>query len=893
LGDVNDFPESRLGPYEITREIGRGGMGVVYLARDTKLDRDVAIKALPEELADDADRLVRFEREARTLAQLNHPNVAGIFGLEEQDGQKYLILEYVDGETLAERLDRGAMPVDEALEVAIEIAAGVEAAHEAGIIHRDLKPDNIKITPDGAVKVLDFGLARSTETSSTSTSAGAATRTSPIPRSPTIPGAIMGTAPYMSPEQARGRPVDKRTDIWSFGVVLYEMLAGVSPFAGETAGDSIGAVLHKPIELAALPATTAPIVRHVLERCLERDKSRRYRDIGDVRIELASAAAGMTSGYDARSQTHPGKGAAWARPWGIAALLVIVIGTGAAGFLSGKRAVPQPEPQRDRFEIPIRQAPTFNVGRPAISPDGTMIAYLDQGAVWIRHLDSFDSRRVEGSEHGETPFWSPDSAWLGFGRGAELVKVPAQGGRPTMITRAQSGFSIVGGAQWSKDDRIFFATGDTGIYEVSANGGEPRMYVPLKRPDDDDFHELALLPDGKTLVFTVHSRTRPWYLAISDGTDRRELISFEHHGIMTPAYSPTGHILFHRFGEEHSVWALPFSEETLEKTGPPFIVSMDDGNPHVSRNGTLVMTRRIVGIEGGELIKFNPESGEMNVLFDPAGQYYDPALSPDGSTLAVAGFDLGAVDIWLIDFESGQHTRLTYDDSTKEVLPRWSPDGKVIAYAKTTGSTSARVGPDDSIHFVATDGSGETREPIAGGFPTFDDEWNAVVFTRLGETTGLDLYAASLDGSSEPTPIRDSPATEGHPALSPDGEFLAYVSDESGQQEVYVTRFPSGEGKWQVSTGIGSFPVWSQDGRRLYFAGSTVNVFEVEFNREGRIMIGLPQLVMDGPTLGINPYTGFSFVPDDQSLLMIRPKGQSEPPAIGVIKNWFAEFRDQ
>ncbi|MCH8807756.1 MAG: PD40 domain-containing protein [Planctomycetes bacterium] len=251
------------------------------------------------------------------------------------------------------------------------------------------------------------------------------------------------------------------------------------------------------------------------------------------------------------------------------------------------------------------------------------------------------------------------------------------------------------------------------------------------------------------------------------------------------------------------------------------------------------------------------------------------------------------MDIWLIDFESGQHTRLTYDDSTNEVLPRWSPDGKVIACARTTGSTFERVGPDDSIHFLAIDGSGETRDPIEGGWPTFDNEWRFVVLTRLGEETGLDLYSLSLDGSSEPTPILNSSATEEHPALSPDGEFLAYTSDESGRQEVYVTRFPSGEGKWQISTGSGSLPVWSGDGKRLYFAGEAANVLEVEFSREGRIMIGQPRTVMDGPALGINPYSGFSFAPDDQSLLMIRPKGKSEPPAIGVVKNWFEEFRNR
>ena len=885
---------SRIGPYEIIREIGRGGMGVVYLARDTKLDRDVAIKCLPEELADDVDRLARFEREAKLLASLNHPNIATIHGLEVVNGKRYLILEYVEGETLEERLRKGAIPLDEALPIAIQIAEGIEAAHDKGVIHRDLKPANIKFDVDENVKILDFGLAKAIDDQPSSISNIADSPTVLKAASPTLPGVILGTAGYLSPEQARGRPVDKRTDIFSFGCVLYEMLTGLPPFPGETATDSIGATLHKDVVFDHLPPNTPFMVRHIPQRCLERDKARRYRDIGDVRIELAGVVEGSPSGLGAaQNLTQRWEGAARARPWIIAALLMVVIAVGAAGFWAGKRATPQPEPVRARFEIPLRQTQTFNVGRPAISPDGTMIAYLDQDHIWVRHLDSFDAREVEGSEHGDAPFWSPDSTWLGFARGTDLVKVPVAGGRPTVITRAQSSFSIVGSAQWSKEDRIFFATGDGGIYGVSAHGGEPILYVPVEPPDDDDFHELTLLPDVKTIVFTVHSRTRPWYLAVYDGTQRKELVSFDDYGVMTPAYSRTGHILFHRFGEDHSVWAVPISDDGLETTGSVFLVSMDDGDPSVSENGTLVMTRRVIGFEGGELVKVDIRSGDVSVLAHPAGQYYDPVLSSDGSTVAVAGFALGAVDIWLADLEQGTRTRLTYDKSANEVLPRWSPDEKVIAYARTTGSTFERFGPEDSIHFVATDGSGETRDPIAGGYPTFDSEWNFVVFTRIGDETGRDLYTLALDGLAEPTPILNSLAMEEQPALSPDGNFLAYVSDESGQQEVYVTRFPSGEGKWQISTEIGFFPAWSLDGNRLYFTGTDVNVLEVEFNRGDRIMIGPPRTVVDGPAMSINPYSGYSFSPDGQSLIMIRPKGKPEPPAIGVIRNWFEEFRER
>jgi serine/threonine-protein kinase len=522
-----------------------------------------------------------------------------------------------------------------------------------------------------------------------------------------------------------------------------------------------------------------------------------------------------------------------------------------------------------------------------------MIAFVDQDAIWIRPIGSFDARRVEGSEHGTAPFWSPDGQWLGFGRGRDLVKVPTSGGRPTVITRAQTNFSIVGGTQWSEDDRIFFATGDSAVFEVSANGGEPREYVPIEPPDDDDFHEITLLPDGKSIVCTVHSRTRPWYLAVFDGQHRKELIAFDNHSLMAPTYSPTGHILFHRFGEEDSVWAVPFSTDTLETTGAPFLVSMDDGHPHVNAGGTLAMTRRVVGLYGGDLIALALDRDPQEVLTGLEGQYFDPAYSPDGSAIAIAGFVEGAVDLWVCDLEFGSRTRLTFDDSTNELLPRWSPDGREIAYAQTSGSTFERAGPSDTIHFIAADGSGQTRTPIEGGYPSFNADWSAVAFTRLGEATGRDVWMQTLDGESEPVAILNTPAMEEQPALSPDGRFLAYGSDESGQQKVYLTRFPSGQGKWQVLPDLSIMPVWSSDSSKLYFCGPAINLIEVEVSREGRIMIGQPREVTPGPITGVNPLSGFSISPTDGTVLAIRTKGKDDPPAIGVIENWYEEFRDR
>ncbi|MEL7473307.1 MAG: protein kinase, partial [Planctomycetota bacterium] len=549
--------EARIGPYEVDRELGRGGMGVVYLARDARLDRAVAIKALPEHLASDPARLERFEREAKTLAGLSHPNVAGIHGVEEQDGARYLVLEFVDGETLADALDRGPLSVDDAIDYAVQIAAGVEAAHEAGVIHRDLKPANIKLTPDGVAKVLDFGLAR-VEESASSTGLDSPTMTTPPPQhSPTIEGAILGTAAYMSPEQARGRRVDRRTDIWSFGVVLYEMLVGASPFHGETAGDSIGAVLHKQFDLDQLPPSTPSNVRRVLERCLERDKNERYRDIGDVRIELTRAEPAA-----ARAEPQPARrGRAW---WalGCAGVLVAALAAmsqwvlgreGSEGGASVVRLAITPPP-----DASLRLS--GDLGGPAVvSRDGARVAFVatregESRRVWLRDLDATEAVELPGTDQALFPFWSPDNRHIGFITPGALMKHDTVSGATTRICESGQGR----GGAWTDDGRIIFAPYFRGgLVVVDADGGEPEPLTTL----DDDLHTSHRWPT------MIPGADRFLYLAVSarpneQGNNGVYLASLSDPGnpkrVMPSDYGAVyadGHLVFVRDG---ALLARPF-----------------------------------------------------------------------------------------------------------------------------------------------------------------------------------------------------------------------------------------------------------------------------------------------------------------------------------------------
>jgi len=527
----------QIGTYRVEGEIGRGGMGVVYRAVDERLDRDVAIKALPEDLAGDPARLERFEREAKALASLNHPNIAAIYGVEEQGGHRYLVLELVEGETLAERLDRGPLDVDDAVDIAVQIAEGVEAAHEAGIIHRDLKPANIKITPDGKVKVLDFGLAKADEgaTSSTGMSQNP-TITTPAIHSPTMAGVILGTAAYMSPEQARGRRVDKRTDIWSFGVILYEMLIGASPFVGETVSDSIGAVLHKTIELERLPADTPAGVKRVLARCVERDKNQRYRDIGDVRLELLRASDETV--VDAAPDS------AGLKP--LFAVMVIFAVLAAGGWFSALTNNAEVSREVRKFDLMqgFGDQPLEAKG-PQISPDGKRVAFLRDDLVHIRDLSSFGSRPLPGTDGAISIFWSPDSKWICYLTDDAVYKLALLGGGVTKVADAEGILLGIGGGGWTKDDRIIYREADY-VAQVAARGGEPAPFIEVDETVSVDFHEPVVINGTNVVLYINHKRNAVWELIATDGQRRVVVTVGEDDALSTPAYSPTGHILFVR-----------------------------------------------------------------------------------------------------------------------------------------------------------------------------------------------------------------------------------------------------------------------------------------------------------------------------------------------------------
>jgi eukaryotic-like serine/threonine-protein kinase len=864
----------------VLREIGRGGMGVVYLARDARLERDVAIKALPEELAQDPVRLERFEREARTMASLNHPNVAGIHGVEEQEGSRYLVLEFVDGESLAERLDRGPLPVDEAIDLATQIAAGIEAAHEAGVVHRDLKPANIMITPDGIVKVLDFGLAR-VDDGQSSTGMGIDDPTMPQD-SPTIAGAILGTAAYMSPEQARGRRVDKRSDIWAFGVVLYEMLTGTSPFQGETATDSIGAVLHKDVDLSRLPGQTPANVRRVLTRCLVRDKSQRFRDIGDLRLEL------MRSDEDSETEPVPA-----GRSFGPATVLMVLalmalVGVGgwfASSLMSPKAA----ESVVSKVDIVVSDTSSpLDRSSPKISPDGSMIAYKHNGMIQLRRLDSFESNPMPGTEKVRGIFWSPDSRWIGYTTSDSIFKIAVNNGNPIKLTSEVHKFNGRTGGAWTADDRIVFSgeVGDSkGLTQISARGGKATMLLKIDSEQISSIKDVTGIPGTNTVLYLEEDIQFGHNLCVYDGINRVVLEHFTDIKVSDPAFSSSGHILFSRLTTEESIWAIGFDLESLDPLGEPFVVEQNASQPSVSDDGTLVFQRGNF-MKNGKYAVFT-DDGDIKTIDDDFEARFAPFMSPDQSKVAFSGGSLPKFDIWSHDLTRGVTSRVTFAEMIVSVSG-WSPDGREIA---VTGGN-----PQDGTfrtYFYFVDGSGESRPSVDGMIAGFDRTWVHAVAQDISNPDAV--YAISMDDLSQRTEILTLEGQSNRPInLSPDGSLLAYASSESGAFEIYCTRYPDGNGKWQVSTKGGTRPQWSADGTRLFFESSGDNpddeptIQVVDVSTEPTIQFGLPSQAFPNIKLGRDWY----IAPDGKALITTLELDSSEQSrvSISLVQNWDRVF---
>ena len=815
----------RLGMYEVIALLGQGGMGEVYRARDTRLKRDVAIKVLPADVAGDRDRMTRFQREAEVLAALNHPHIAHIYGLEESPDQAgrhvhALVMELVEGEDLSLRIARGRLPLEEALAIARQLAEALEYAHVNGIVHRDLKPANIKVAGgDGsgdapAVKVLDFGLAKALDPAGTSVNQ----MNSPTITTPGMTGAgvVLGTAGYMSPEQARGAAVDKRADIWAFGVVLFEMLTGRRLFEGETVSDTIAAVLRAEPEWTRLSAETPPTVRKLLGRCLEKDRKRRLQDIGDARIELdevghddagaPQAAPGMVAPAPMRTP-----GAMWAL---VAALTVACA---ALGWMAiGRQSGDVDAAQHWRFRL---HSDRFLVGGRAValSPDGTTLAFaaaVQTGgrAIYVRKIDELAARILPGTEQAVELFFSPDSQWIGFSAGG-LKKIPVSGGQPITV----SPLNANGGSVWAPDGTIYFSSvigGNIGLWKVASSGGQPTQ-VAAAQANETGLYHPELSDDGKTLLATVAAGlgSAPRIAAYDLATGRRTIVM---EGAGDPRIVNRDYLLVSQPGR---VMAVRWNARSLTSEGrlTPLLEGVATNESMratmaFSRNGALVyVAGAATGATQGHITLVDRSGRKQLMPGNPRG-YWDPRVSPDGKRIA---FDSRGEDIFVADLSTGATSRLSFSGEEDET-PVWSPDGARVAYSSTRGA-------ERLVFIRSADGSGSEHKafaiPAQGHIHLRD--WSPDGGTLLfdfRDTNGTrnDIRALDLATGKE-RPVVESPANEGQARLSPNGKFMAYTSNESGRYEVYVLAFPVGQGRWQVSTAGGVQPEWSADGKELFF----------------------------------------------------------------------------
>jgi len=876
---------ARLGPYEILGLLGAGGMGEVYRAHDPRLGREVAVKILPEAFSQDPARLARLDREARALAALNHPGIAAIHGIEESDSGRFLVLELVEGETLATRLSRGPLPVEEALAVCRQIAEALEVAHEKGLIHRDLKPGNVMVTPDEKVKLLDFGLAKGIE----GEASGSDPESPTLPRPPTGEGVILGTAAYMSPEQARGKPLDKRTDIWSFGCVLYEALTGRRAFGGQSTSDSLAAVLDREPDWEALPPQTPTLVRLLLTRCLRKDRVKRLHDIADAQIEIEevlaepSATAPVSIAFPARL---PGRRAGL---WFLGGLLAASL----CGLLVWTQMRPEPRPHApQRLSIvPSRSAPlapSHNWGVLALSPDGTRLVYVALVAgkrqLYLRPLDQLEATPIPGTEGALTPFFSPDGESVGFWREGRYLQVSLQGGMPSAI--CDGNFR---GASWGPDGAILLVAEDrSGLSRVSANGGAPQVVTTRNRGEGEGSHRWPqILPGGKAALFTIqvlsgrHDECRIAVLSLETGEVRVLL-----EGGTFARYLPSGHVLYTRYG---SLLAVPFDLQSLEVTGEPTSVLEDVGmyrNGYaylaVSATGSLAYVPRRYGPRERSLVWIDRQGKTMPVTEDRRA-YSLPRISPDGTRLAVSILRADGSDVWVHDLRQGTWSRLTFERDN--VWPAWSPDGRWLVF------TSNREGGSRHLFRIPADGSG-APERLKNSPPwAYATDWSPdgrfLLFKKEGRL--WDLWVLPLEDGTEARPYSATAFNEWLALFSPDGRWVAYDSNESGLREVYVRSFADPSRKWAVSPGGGRRPRWSRDGRELYFQGlNERQVMVAAVQTQPTFRAEPPQLLFESE----HPLGLWDVMPDGQRFVAeLEGEEQPELEQIVVIPDFAEELK--
>ena len=898
------LPGKRLGPYEVLSAIGAGGMGEVYRAHDTKLGRDVAIKVLPEAFAHDPERLSRFQREAKMLAALNHPNIATIYGLEQSNGTSYLVMELVAGETLAERVKReggreGAVPIEEALVIAKQIAEALEAAHEKGIIHRDLKPTNVKVTPEGKVKVLDFGLAKAFEGDLGNDDPS---NSPTLSMAATMHGVILGTAAYMSPEQARGKAVDKRTDIWAFGCVSYELLTGKQAFRGETLTDTLAAVVEREPNWQALPSSTPAKLRDLLRRCLQKDPRRRLRDMGDARFDLDEAFVDGPMLPPSTSAVIRHKYREYLG-WAAAALLLLVVGM-ATPFLRRVAETPVALPiVRTAIELPDNQKlATGDSAYPlAVSSDGSMLAYVSEQEgrtqLYVRELSALEPKVIPGTAGAMHPFFSPDGQWVDFFASGALQKADVAGGAPLRICNVP-GVSV--GAAWGPDNTIVLALRGSGLFKVNATGG---TLQPLADTNPAAWPEI--LPDGKTVLFTtgfnaiatiplsggakrIVARTTdsplkgPVVLGTGSGTGGSiEQAQFVSSGYLIYGQSPG------------IVRALPFDLASLEPRGSP--VSLVDSVERARNGGGVYFAVSPTGLleyastgDRHQLVWVD-RSGIVTPISSDREAFRIPRLSPDGTRIAVAINDeTRRSDIWVYDGERGTKNRLTTEQHN--LNPVWTPDGTHIAFSSAGGLVELPAGGSGTKEILLS--PERIRSQLAVGTTAYPTSWSPDGQNLMFQADELNLWVLPRGVNSVPRPllVRSSNDFEGQ--FSPDGRWVAYVSDESGRSEVYVGRYPEFAERVAISTDGGLYPRWSRDGRELFYRQGDA-LMAVTIDTKQGFRAEKPRRLFAGQFTGAGRDSSFDVAIDGKRFVMVKSDEASTLRQLTVVQNWFEELKQK
>jgi Tol biopolymer transport system component len=881
-----------LGPYRILQKVGEGGMGEVYRARDSQLNRDVAIKVLPELFAADAERLARFTREAQTLAALNHPNIAQIYGLEGTgSGSRALVMELVEGEDLSVLIARGPMPVSDVLAIARQIGEALEAAHGQGIIHRDLKPANVKVRADGTVKVLDFGLAKAMEP------AGASSpdvmRSPTFTAAPTQMGMIIGTAAYMAPEQARGKGVDKRADIWAFGVVLYEMITGKRLFEGETVSDVLAAVLRADVDWRAIPSTVPADIRRLIVRCLDREPKNRLHDIADARIVIDETLRGGTVVEPTPVAVQPRPAWLTALPWTVAAVAAL---TALALGLKPRTASP----------VDTRPASTFGVLVPAehflapsqspilsVSPDGRTLLFVAEGkegaSIFRRSFDRMGVTRVDGTDSAEHPILSSDGRWIAFFSGGLLRKISVDGGAAITLADALA----PRGASWAPDGSVIFSPLYTGgLFRVAASGGSPAAVTTLTDPNVERSHRWPqVLPGGKTVIFTVGLTASPGDYDASnidalrlDTGERRTILK----GARMARYTSLGYLVYQR---DKTLLAVKFDAARLEVTGEPFPIQEGVGGDSssgagyfgVSDNGIVVVAPE-TSIPKNRVLVLLDQAGQETPINVPPASFNHPRVSPDGRwlTFAIGTGSAADDDVYVLEMSTQRMQRLTFGQG--HGLPVWSADGQRVAFSK------GRSG-ETGIATKAANGSGE--EVSLARSPDFimGDSWHpdGKRLAITNATRSIDVQILDTGAGGKLTPLFASPsAGESAAAFSPDGHYIAYTSTETGTDQVIVETFPPGGGKWQISTDGGTNPVWARDGKALYFVAGQ-SLLAVNADTRGVFSPGVPRVLATGPyELRTVIQRNYDIGPDGRFVMVKRQLTSSTPREVVVFEGWSA-----